>query len=84
MKLKDIAQTFGFHEATASRKLVRIQKAIRKTVEKTLSQKHGWNETEVKKYLTETAEKLGMNLEKMFTAILFLIFLQEIIQPYVL
>jgi len=84
LKLKDIAKTFGFHEATASRKLVRVQKEIRKKVEKNLREKHGWNETEVKKYLTEAAENLGMNLEKMFTAILFLIFLQEIIQPYVL
>jgi RNA polymerase sigma-70 factor (ECF subfamily) len=84
LKLKDIAATFGFHEATASRKLVRIQNEIRKTVEKTLKEKHGWNETEVKKYLSETAEKLGMNLEKMFTALIFLIFVQEIIQPFVL
>jgi RNA polymerase sigma-70 factor (ECF subfamily) len=84
LKLKDIAATFGFHEATASRKLVRIQNAIRKSVEKTLKEKHGWNETEVKKYLSETAEKLGMNLEKMFTALIFLIFVQEIIQPFVL
>ncbi len=83
LKLKDIAATFGFHEATASRKLVRIQGAIRKSVEKTLSQKHGWNESEVKKYLTETAEKLGMNIEKMFSAILFLIFVQEILTPFV-
>lgn len=84
LKLKDIAATFGFHEATASRKLVRIQNAIRKSVEKTLKEKHGWNETEVKKYLSETAEKLGMNLEKMFSALMFLIFVQEIIQPFVL
>ncbi len=84
LKLKDIAATFGFHEATASRKLVRVQKEIRKSVENVLSEKHGWNESEVKKYLTEAAEKLGMNLEKMFTSLLFLIFLQEIIQPFVL
>jgi RNA polymerase sigma-70 factor (ECF subfamily) len=83
LKLKDIAKTFGFHEATASRKLVRIQSAIRKTVEKTLQDKHGWNDGEVKKNLTETAEKLGMNIEKMFSAILFLIFVQEIIVSFV-
>jgi RNA polymerase sigma-70 factor (ECF subfamily) len=84
LKLKDIAATFGFHEATASRKLVRIQNAIRKSVEKTLKEKHGWNETEVKKYLSETAEKLGINLEKMFTAFLFLAILQEFVKPFVL
>lgn len=84
LKLKDIANTFGFHEATASRKLVRIQDAIRKAVEKALSEKHGWSEKEVKNYLSDSAEKLGMNLEKMFTAVLFLIFLQEIFPPGVL
>lgn len=84
LKLKDIANTFGFHEATASRKLVRIQEAIRKTVEKTLCEQHGWNSSEVKKYLSEAAEKLGMNLEKMFTAFLFLLFLQELFDKFVL
>jgi RNA polymerase sigma factor (sigma-70 family) len=34
LKLKDIAATFGYHEATASRKLVRIQTEVRKCVEK--------------------------------------------------
>src|SRR5690606_35487648 len=28
LRLKDIAATFGYHEATASRKLVRVQAAI--------------------------------------------------------
>jgi RNA polymerase sigma-70 factor, ECF subfamily len=84
LKLKDIADMFGFHEATASRKLVRIQTAIRKSVEKCLSEKHGWNEAEVKRNLSERAEKLGMNIEKMFTAILFLVFLQEVFRPCVL
>ncbi len=36
LKLKDIGATLGFHEATASRKLVRIQTEIRKSVEKIL------------------------------------------------
>ena len=83
LKLKDIAATFGFHEATASRKLVRIQTKIRRAVEKNLSEKYGWSDAEVKKNLTESAENLGMNIEKMFSAILFLIFLQEIIQTFV-
>src|SRR5205823_5197700 len=34
LKLKDIAAVFGYHEATASRKLVRVQSEIRKAVEK--------------------------------------------------
>ena len=84
LKLKDIAATFGYHEATASRKLVRVQKEIRKGVEKTLSDKHGWNEQEVKKYLTDSAEKLGINLEKLFTVLIVISLLQELVSSGVL
>ncbi|MEZ5347483.1 MAG: sigma-70 family RNA polymerase sigma factor [Pyrinomonadaceae bacterium] len=78
LKLKDIADTFGYHEATASRKLVRVQKEIRKGVEKMLREKHGWSENEVRRHLTESAEKLGMNLEKLFTVFLVIAVLQEL------
>lgn len=77
LKLKDIGNTLGFHEATASRKLVRVQTEIRKSVEKILRAQHGWSETEVKRYLSETASKLGINLEKMFAILMVLAFLQE-------
>ncbi len=78
LKLKDIADMFDFHEATASRKLVRIQREIRKSVEQSLKSKHGWNEDEVKKYLTDSAEKLGIGLEKLFMLLTFISILQEI------
>ncbi len=84
LKLKDIANTFGYHEATASRKLFRVQQEIRKGVEKTLRETHGWNENEVKKYLTESAEKLGINLEKLFTAVLVMVLVQEMLRSGVL
>ncbi len=79
LKLKDIGAMLGFHEATASRKLVRIQSAIRKSVEKALREKHGWSESEVSKHLAETAEKLGLNLEQMFAALIIFFVLQEIV-----
>lgn len=84
LKLKEIAAMFGYHEATASRKLTRLQADIRKSVEKTLQGQHGWTETEVKRHLSETAESLGLSLESMFAAILFLAFLQDIIGAGVL
>ena len=84
LKLKDIAGTFGYHEATASRKLVRVQKAIRKGVEKELKAKHGWNDQEVKKYLSESAEKIGVSLEKLFSAVILVAILQEIVNSGVL
>jgi len=84
LKLKDIGNALGFHEATASRKLVRIQTEIRKSVEKILQAKHGWSETEVKRYLSETASKLGFNLEKLFAVLLILTLVQEIFETGVL
>jgi RNA polymerase sigma-70 factor (ECF subfamily) len=78
LKLKEIAAMFGYHEATASRKLVRIQTDIRKSVEKKLRSEHGWSETEVKRYLSETASKLGLSVEKLFGVLMVLGALQDI------
>jgi RNA polymerase sigma-70 factor len=76
LKLKDIAATFGYHEATASRKLTRVQAEIRKGVEKELKNKYGWTDGEVKKYLSDTAQGLGVNLEAMFAALTVLVLMQ--------
>lgn len=84
LKLKEIGATLGFHEATASRKLVRVQTEIRKSVEKILKTRHGWSEREVKRYLSETAEKLGINLEKMFAILLAAALVQEFFESGVL
>lgn len=84
LKLKDIAKTFGYHEATASRKLVRVQNEIRKSVEKALCENQGWNEQEVKKHLSESAKDLGINLEKLFTMLVVFALVQEIGQRIVL
>jgi RNA polymerase sigma-70 factor (ECF subfamily) len=84
LKLKDIGAVLGFHEATASRKLVRVQAEIRKSVEKILKTHHGWSETEVKRYLSETASKLGVNLEKMFAILMFVALVQDIFESGVL
>ncbi len=78
LKLKDIAATFGYHEATASRKLVRVQTEIRKGVERELRQRHGWTDSEVKRYLSETAAGLGINLETMFAALLAAAMVQDL------
>jgi RNA polymerase sigma-70 factor (ECF subfamily) len=78
LKLKDIAATFGYHEATASRKLVRIQNDIRKAVEKELRKTHGWSDSEVKRHLSETAAKLGLSLEKMFATLIALAVVQDL------
>jgi hypothetical protein len=77
LKLKDIGATLGFHEATASRKLVRIQTEIRKSVEKILCAEHGWKQDEVKRYLAETASKLDLSIEKLFGWLAIMACLQD-------
>lgn len=84
LKLKDIGATLGFHEATASRKLARVQTEIRQTVERILKTRHGWSDAEVKRHLSETAEKLGVNLEKMFVVTLVAALVQDVFQAGVL
>lgn len=78
LKLKDIAATFGYHEATASRKLTRVQADIRKSVEKELKGKHGWTDSEVKRHLSETASGLGVNLETMFAVLTLAVLVQDL------
>ena len=84
LKLKDIGKMFGFHEATASRKVVRIQTEIRKAVEKILQNQHGWSESEVKRFLAETASKLGISLEKLMAVLVFAALVQEVFRGSVL
>lgn len=84
LKLKDIAATFGYHEATASRKLVRVQTEIRKGVERSLREQHGWTDGEVKRHLSETAAGLGISFETMLAALLVLAFVQDFLTGGVL
>ncbi len=84
LRLKEIGQMLGFHEATASRRLVKIQSDLRKGVEKRLQTDKGWQRDEVKNYLSETAAKLGIDLEKMFAALVLGVMLQEIVRQSVL
>jgi RNA polymerase sigma-70 factor (ECF subfamily) len=79
LKLKDIAAAFGYHEATASRKLVRIQTEVRKCVEKELKKHHGWSDGEVKKYLADAATKLGLSLEKLLALLIFAALMQDFV-----
>jgi RNA polymerase sigma-70 factor (ECF subfamily) len=80
LKLKDIGAALGFHEATASRKLVRIQTEIRKSVEKILCAERGWKQEEVKRYLSETASKLDLSIEKLFGWLVILAVLQDFLR----
>lgn len=78
LKLKEIAATFGYHEATASRKLARIQADIRKSVERQLRTQHGWTDSEVKRHVADTAAKLGLDLATMFAVLTVAVFVQDL------
>jgi RNA polymerase sigma-70 factor, ECF subfamily len=78
LNLKTIGATLGFHEATASRKLVRVQNDLRKSTEKILQTKFGWKENEVRNNLAETAEKLGFSVEKLFSILIIFCIVQEL------
>lgn len=78
LKLKDIAAAFGYHEATASRKVARLHAEIRRAVEKTLREQHGWSENEVKRHLADTASKLGMSVETLFAALVLFALVQDL------
>ncbi len=77
LKLKEIAAAFGYHEATASRRVARLHSEIRKLVERSLHNRHGWNQAEVRRHLSETATNLGVDLEKLFAILVFLALLQD-------
>ncbi|MBC7795272.1 MAG: sigma-70 family RNA polymerase sigma factor [Pyrinomonadaceae bacterium] len=68
LNLKQIGATLGYHEATASRKLSKVQTDLRSKIEKTLQIEYGWKLEETKRNLSEAASLLNSNLEKMLTA----------------
>jgi RNA polymerase sigma-70 factor (ECF subfamily) len=65
LRLREVGTMLGFHEATASRRLARLQTDLRHRVEKLLQQTHGWTKTETARSLTEAAAHINANLEAM-------------------
>lgn len=79
LKLKEIGKILGFHEATASRRLVRIQTEIRRTAEKVLQSQFGWNEHEIRTKISDTVQRLDPNLDKLLAGAVILAMLQGIV-----
>jgi RNA polymerase sigma-70 factor (ECF subfamily) len=65
LKLREAGAVLGVHEATASRRLVRVQQEIRKAVEAALKAKHGWSQNEIERSLSEAASYLQSDVESM-------------------
>lgn len=75
-KLKDIAAAFGYHEATASRRLAKTHGDLRKRVEAALKREHGWTDGDIKRNLADVAAKMGVDMEKMLAGLAVAMMLQ--------
>lgn len=67
LRLREAGAALGVHEATASRRLARVQADIRKRVEAVLMGEHGWTRDETTRSLAEAATHLMSDLEPMLT-----------------
>ena len=62
MTLREIGQLFDVHEATISRWLTKVQKHVRKLVEKGLARDHSFNRREVAEAIELAAEQLDLTV----------------------
>jgi RNA polymerase sigma-70 factor, ECF subfamily len=65
LRLREAGAVLGFHEATASRRLTRIQNDLRKRVEKELMEEHLWTKAEATRSLAQVATSLQTDVEKL-------------------
>jgi RNA polymerase sigma-70 factor (ECF subfamily) len=64
MTLREIGRLFDVHEATVSRWLTKIQKRIRKLVEKGLARDHHFNRHEVSEAIELAAQQMDVNVRE--------------------
>ena len=67
LRLREAGAVLGVHEATASRRLTRIQTDLRKRVTKILIGEKGWTQAETEKSFAEVAQHLETDLETLFS-----------------
>ncbi|HKP80796.1 MAG TPA: sigma-70 family RNA polymerase sigma factor [Pyrinomonadaceae bacterium] len=63
LRLREAGAVLGVHEATASRRLARIQTDLRKRVARILIDERGWTQAETEKSFAEVAQHLDTDLE---------------------
>ena len=63
LRLREAGAVLGVHEATASRRLTRIQTDLRKRVTKILIDERGWTQRETDRAFAEVAQHLDTDLE---------------------
>lgn len=68
LRLREAGAVLGVHEATASRRLTRIQADVRAKVGRILAEEHGWTEAETSACLAAVAVNLQGDIEPLLTA----------------
>ena len=67
LRLREAGAVLGVHEATASRRLTRIQTDLRKRVTKILIDERGWTQAETDRSFAEVAQYLETDLEALLS-----------------
>ena len=67
LRLREAGAVLGVHEATASRRLTRIQTDLRKRVTKILVDERGWTTAETERSFAEVAQHLDTDLESLLS-----------------
>ena len=67
LRLREAGAVLGVHEATASRRLTRIQSDLRKRVTKILIDERGWTQAETERSFAEVAQFLEADLEALLS-----------------
>jgi len=67
LRLREAGAVLGVHEATASRRLARIQTDLRKQVTKILVDERGWTQAETERSFAEVAQHLDTDLESLLS-----------------
>ena len=65
LRLREAGAVLGVHEATASRRLTRIQTDLRKRVSQILVDERGWTQAETERSFAEVAQHLETDLESL-------------------
>jgi RNA polymerase sigma-70 factor (ECF subfamily) len=77
--LKEIGKTFGFHEATASRRLSRLLDELKGMVKKSLKSQQGWSESEVESGIEKASQIPDFDLEKLLSGLIAVAVLQVLL-----
>jgi RNA polymerase sigma-70 factor (ECF subfamily) len=68
LRLREAGALLGVHEATASRRLARLQRDLRQRVEALLISEHGWTKPEAAHALADGATQLDTDLRPLLVA----------------